>query len=138
MARLLLDEKMTVEEVSRETGLPLRTIYRRKSTPKFLEYQAKVRAEEAKKLAALETKTYSALQKLNFDKSDLAVLLLEIARTDANETGRRYVDQVNAARLLADLLGWMPKPGAVASPDAGADAPPKPDIYQAEWMRKPQ
>jgi hypothetical protein len=96
--------------------------------PNFLAYQDQARAEQNKKL---EAKTDAVLKKIDFGKSDAVEILAEIARTPASRANDRRTDQIKAIEVLANLLGWIAKPGEAAE----GEVPAKPDIYKPAWMQ---
>jgi len=131
VARLLLDKRKTQGDVAHEAGVSRRTLQRMITEPDFIAYQQKVLSGQEREV---EAETEAVLKKLAMGKDDAIEALVGIARAEAKmpTTG----EKIRAIELLANMLGWMPKPGEVPNPNG--EMPEKPDIYQAEWMRKPQ
>lgn len=128
-ARLLVLTKKTHKEIAEEVGLSYATLHRRMTQPRFQAYMEQVRAEQEKELKA---QTKEALKKLKYEPADGVEFLIKVLRMNPEQP--TVAAQIKALELLGVMLGWLTK-GAAATEDSAAA---KPDVYQAEWMRKPQ
>lgn len=130
-AALLMVNGATPPGAAVEVGLHERVLRNRMKAPYFIAYMDELRAKKSKEL---EAQAKAASRKIDFSLADAVDILAKIARE--GESGPVTVfARIKAIEVLAKLLRWGPDGASVSDGEA---AHAKPDVYQAEWMRKPQ
>ena len=134
IANALLDGA-TFEVAAKAAGVTSKTVQRRTKEPYFAAYIEKNRPKvqqrlEAKAEEAIEKKIDKEIAKIPFTFSfaEAAIRYNEIYVTSKNDFCR-----LKAVDSLVALFG-IAKPPATTEEQADS----APDVYQAEWMRKPQ
>ncbi|HUD21826.1 MAG TPA: hypothetical protein VMQ60_03195 [Acidobacteriaceae bacterium] len=131
----LFNEGLSYRKMAVKFGLALRTIERRSKWPEMIEYRAKLSAAQDKAIESrMQKEAKQAVAKLPiiFRFEDAAERFLKLADHSTSELCR-----LQATRALMELYGVAKAPlgGQV---DDLQNSTTRPDVYQAEWMRKPQ
>jgi hypothetical protein len=130
-AHLVMAGTMTDREAAKMVGIdPGRAAYV-KAKPKVKEYMEQHRASVT---AAIVQHESDVLVEFNIGREQIMAQYWHLSRLPATDTNGNITGQVRALDSLREMLGFVgPKPGA--NPDGEGDS--KPDVYQSEWMRKP-
>jgi hypothetical protein len=126
-ARLIVDGQST-NAVAAQIGIDGRTLRHRATKPYFVAYMDKLRAEDK---VRIEAEAEAAKKKIKFGLPDAIEVLAKIAQTNPMETKGEGAVQIQAIKVLATLLKWVP----LEVPAEGESAPAKPDVYKAAWMQ---
>lgn len=126
-----LADNLTHAKIAEKHSISLKTIERLKVWPEMVEYMASLialqaTAFEAKVVEEAETRAKG----ISFSFSDAAAGYLEIRNKSTNDFCK-----LKAIDSLVALFGVAK---GAAGANANSEQPERPDVYRAEWLRKPQ
>jgi hypothetical protein len=141
-ARMLVETGRSIPAVAEELGIHEKTLLRRSKLPAFISYQATWRKEMHKAVVA---QVRNQIKEIDLPvvsmpaimPAHLIAIFWEFATMPKELTGGKVTDQIAAAKELWRIHGFDAtfKPGG--TPD-GDQKPKGPDVFEAEWLRKPQ
>lgn len=128
---------LTIDQIAEKSGLHPRTIDRRKASPEMQAYMEDLKREQAE----VFTETVKAVTREQVVEMKLTPVtrpmiisrLWELAMLDPRYTKRSILGQQRALDSVWAKSGFEGPAPRIGDPDM----PEKPDVYQAEWMRKP-
>ena len=154
IARMIEEELLTCAQIAAKLGICSRTVDRRRQWPEMTEYRnmlSGVRAEALKEKAEAETKANLESMRQNakdrfaaqVDKIALTSItplmiitrLWELACLGPDVTRGNIEGQQQALDSIWIKMGYQ---GPAPRVDDLQNSTTRPDVYQAEWMRKPQ
>ena len=130
-ALLVLSGTMNDRQAAEAVGLNPDSAAYTKAKPRVRDYMIEHRNAVTKKLVEQEVE---GLRKLNLGRDQVLARLWELARLSHEVTRGSIAGQIKAISMIIAIEGLIP--GGRATQPA---APPiKAEIYNAEWLRKPQ
>ena len=122
-------------DIAREMGISTKTVQRRQDDPGIVAYIENFRAKMHSKMEAatekrLQKTADEVVKKIDFTFADAAKRYMQIADNSKNDFCK-----LKALDSLVNLFGVARQNQPV---ELGEPAPTEPDVYVAEWARKPQ
>jgi hypothetical protein len=132
-AHLVLSGTMNDRQAAETAGLNPDSAAYIKSKPRVRDYMLEHRAAVSQKLVEQEAE---GLRKLNIGRDQILARLWELANLSPEATRGSITGQVKAMSMILAVEGLIPDRRASSSETKPAAPPVKPQIYQAEWLRK--
>ncbi len=132
-AHLIMSGTMTDRAAAEAVGLNPDTAAYTKAKPRVRAYMNEHRAAVSEKLVDQEAE---GLRKLNIGRDQILDRLWELAALSHEATRGSIAGQIKALSMIAAIEGLIPDRRLSPSATQPAAPPVKPQIYQAEWLRK--
>jgi hypothetical protein len=134
-AHLILSGTMNDRAAAEAAGLNPDTAAYTKAKPRVRAYMIEHRAAGSERLVDQEAE---GLRKLNIGRDQVLDRLWELATLSHEATRGSIAGQIKALSTIVAIEGFIPDRRLSPSGTQPAAPPVKPQIYQAEWLRKQQ
>jgi hypothetical protein len=132
-AHLILSGTMNDRRAAEAVGLNPDTAAYTKSKPRVRDYMTEHRAAVSERLVDQEAQ---GLRQLNIGRDQILTRLWELATLSHEATRGSIAGQVKALSMIMAIEGFIPDRRLSPSATQPAAPPVKPQIYEAEWLRK--
>jgi hypothetical protein len=134
-ARLVLSGAMTDRHAAEAVGLNPDSAAYTKAKPHVRAYMLEHRAAVQQQFVQQEA---DGLHQLSPDREQVLARLWEIANLSPEMTRGSVTGQVKALSMIVAMQNFIPDRHAISPEKKSAPAPPHPQIYTAEWLRRQQ